>query len=65
MFFVVAAECKRRRGTYLDNTCVPKVGGDAFRPTQLDWAAGALRAGVPREALLSIWWDRIEGAPCA
>ena len=28
------------------------------------WAAGAIAAGVSRDALLSIWWERVDASNC-
>jgi hypothetical protein len=61
---IVAPECKRQRGPYRDENCQRKVGGDRFRPTQLQWAADAIASGLPREALLTIWWERLDPSPC-
>jgi hypothetical protein len=62
---LVAAECKRRRGRYRNNQCEWRTGGDTFKQSQERWWADATVAGVPAEALLSIWWDRIDSADCA
>lgn len=62
---VVGAECKRARGSYLDNDCQRRTfKGDTRRPTQDAWTTSALRAGIPLDALLTIWWTRQDIAPC-
>jgi hypothetical protein len=62
---VVAAECKRVRGAYRDNDCARKSGGDSFKRTQTDWASEVIAAGISRDALLTVWWDRADASPCA
>lgn len=61
---VVAAECKRLRGRYRNNDCEWRTGGDAFRPSQDSWAAAAIANGVSSEALLAVWWNRVDAANC-
>lgn len=62
---VVGVECKRLRGPYFDSDCQRKVSrGDTQRQTQAAWTASARRAGIPGDALLTIWWTRRDIAPC-
>jgi hypothetical protein len=61
---VVAAECKRLKGKYRANDCSWRTGGDVFRPNQEKWVADAVAAGLPRDAILEIWWTRIDQSYC-
>jgi len=62
---VVGAECKRSRGPYFDSDCQRKTfRGDTRRQSQDAWTATARRAGIPSDALLTIWWTRRDIAPC-
>lgn len=61
---VVAAECKRLRGKYRGNDCKWRTGGDSFKPNQELWKADAKAAGIPPDALLAVWWNRVDPANC-
>ena len=62
---VVTAECKRLRGRYRGNDCAWRSGGDAFKPNQERWATEALNAGLPPDAIVQVWWTRVDQSRCA
>lgn len=61
---VVAAECKRLRGKFRNNDCEWKTYGDTFRLNQEKWATDAIAAGISRDAILAIWWNRVDASSC-
>lgn len=61
---VVAAECNRLRGKHRNNDCEWRTGGDTFKPNQEKWASDAVAAGLPNEAIVHVWWNRVDKSTC-